>query len=166
MLFFKASVFMIVNVPFWQVLYQLRYYILATRINYHGYSQHSGEFDACYDVLSVCGTATYRLSRHLVAPYKPTHRTFDELVKLVKDHHQPPSSSTVQRFNFNLQHLCPEGRDNCVRVCGWSPLIIRTLQIWGNIRWHACLRNPRSTSSTGSTRFDIQEYALEIAQTL
>ena len=32
---------------------------------------------------------------------KPTSKTFDELVKLVKDHHQPGPSVTVQRYEFN-----------------------------------------------------------------
>ena len=51
-------------------------------------------------LLSVCGT-TYQLIRNLVAPAKPTSKFFDELVKLVKEHHQPPPSVTVQRYEFN-----------------------------------------------------------------
>ena len=52
-------------------------------------------------LLSVCGATTYQLIRNLVAPGKPTSKTFDELVKLVKDHHQPAPSVTVQRYEFN-----------------------------------------------------------------
>ena len=37
-------------------------------------------------LLSVCGTATYQLIRNLVVPGKPTDKSFDELVKLVKNH--------------------------------------------------------------------------------
>ena len=54
--------------------------------------------------LSVCGATTYQLIRNLVAPAKPTSKSFDELVKLVKDHHQPPPSVTVQRYEFNKRH--------------------------------------------------------------
>ena len=49
-------------------------------------------------LLSVCGATTYQLIRNLVAPAKPTGKSFDELVK---DHHQPPPSVTVQRYEFN-----------------------------------------------------------------
>ena len=35
------------------------------------------------------------------APAKPVDKSFRELVTLVKDHHTPPPSVTVQRFNFN-----------------------------------------------------------------
>ena len=54
-------------------------------------------------LLSVCGAETYQLIRDLVAPKKPTEHTFAKLVKLVKDHHQPPPSTIVQRFNFNTR---------------------------------------------------------------
>ena len=46
-------------------------------------------------LLSVCGATTYQLIRNLVAPAKPTSKSFDELVKLVKEHHQPPPSVTL-----------------------------------------------------------------------
>lgn len=52
-------------------------------------------------LLSVCGATTYQLIRNLVAPAKPVDKSFSELVTLVKDHHTPPPSVTVQRFNFN-----------------------------------------------------------------
>ena len=52
-------------------------------------------------LLSVCGAATYQLVRNLVAPDKPTDKSFEELVTLVKEHHTPPPSVTVQRFKFN-----------------------------------------------------------------
>ena len=38
-----------------------------------------------------------------MAPAKPISKSFTELVKLVKDHHQPPPSFIVQRFNFNMR---------------------------------------------------------------
>ena len=52
-------------------------------------------------LLSICGAATYQLIHNLVAPGKPTDKSFDELVKLVKDHHQSALSVTVQRYEFN-----------------------------------------------------------------
>ena len=39
-------------------------------------------------MLSSCGAPTYQLSRNLVAPGKPTDKTFDELIALVQDHHR------------------------------------------------------------------------------
>ena len=52
-------------------------------------------------LLSGCGASTYQLIRNLVAPAKPVDHTFAEIVKLVQDHHQPPPSAIVQRFNFH-----------------------------------------------------------------
>ena len=43
----------------------------------------------------------YQLICNLTAPDKPSSKSFDELVKLVQTHHQPPPSITVQRFNFH-----------------------------------------------------------------
>ena len=36
-----------------------------------------------------------------MAPTKPTDRTFADLVKIVKNHQQPPPPTIVQRFYFN-----------------------------------------------------------------
>ena len=54
-------------------------------------------------LLSVCGAETYRLIRDLVTPTKPTENTFAELVKIVKNRHQAPLSTIVQRFYFNTR---------------------------------------------------------------
>jgi len=54
-------------------------------------------------LLSCCGAATYQLIRNLVSPAKPTDKSFEQLVKLVTDHHQPPPSEIVQRFNFHMR---------------------------------------------------------------
>ena len=43
-------------------------------------------------LLSSCGAPTYQLIRNLTAPDKPSSKSFDELVKLVQTHHQPPPS--------------------------------------------------------------------------
>ena len=54
-------------------------------------------------LLSVCGASTYQLIRDLVAPERPSTKTFQEVVQLVKEHHQPPPSFIVQRYNFNMR---------------------------------------------------------------
>ena len=47
-------------------------------------------------LLSVCGASTYQMICNLVSPQKPSEKTFDELVKLVQEHHQPLPPVTVQ----------------------------------------------------------------------
>ncbi len=54
-------------------------------------------------LLSVCGASTYQLIRDLVAPARPSTNTFQQVVQLVKEHHQPPPSFIVQRHNFNMR---------------------------------------------------------------
>lgn len=58
-------------------------------------------------LLSVCGGKTYKLIRNLVAPEKPGEKTFNELVKIVGDHKDPPPSSCVQRCKFNTRVRAP-----------------------------------------------------------
>ena len=52
-------------------------------------------------LLSACGPATYQLIRNLVAPSKPTSKSFQEIVDLVSKHHHPQPSVIVQRFHFH-----------------------------------------------------------------
>lgn len=52
-------------------------------------------------LLSVCGASTYQLIRNLLAPAKPSSKSFKELVELVQKHLQPPPSVIVQRFTFH-----------------------------------------------------------------
>ena len=54
-------------------------------------------------LLNVCGPATYQLIRSLVAPEKPTDKTFNELVHLVTEHLTPQSSVVMKRFSFNAR---------------------------------------------------------------
>ena len=68
-------------------------------------------------LLSICGASTYQLIRDLVAPAKPISKSFAELVKLVKDHHQPPPCFIVQRFNFNMRSQ-KEGENVSAFVAG------------------------------------------------
>ena len=50
-------------------------------------------------LLSVWGASTYQLIRDPVAPNLSSAKTFAELVALVREHHQPPPSFIVQRYN-------------------------------------------------------------------
>ncbi|KAL5477909.1 hypothetical protein EMCRGX_G024764 [Ephydatia muelleri] len=52
-------------------------------------------------LLSVCGGSVYQSIRNLVAPGKPSNKSFSELVKLFRTHFCPSPSVTVQRYNFN-----------------------------------------------------------------
>lgn len=51
--------------------------------------------------LAVIGPATYTLVRNLVSPAKPGEKSYDELVKALKDHFHPTPSETVQRSRFH-----------------------------------------------------------------
>ena len=51
--------------------------------------------------VSVVGAATYKLLRSLVAPARPGNKTYEELVKLLSTHFNPPPSEIVQRFKFH-----------------------------------------------------------------
>lgn len=59
-------------------------------------------------LLTVCGSATYSLMKNLLAPAKPTDKSFSELVTLVKNHHQPKASIIVSRFKFHTSTREPE----------------------------------------------------------
>ncbi|XP_024921034.1 uncharacterized protein K02A2.6-like [Cynoglossus semilaevis] len=52
-------------------------------------------------LLSVCGAKTYKLIRNLATPQKPGEIPYANLVKLVRDHHNPKPSVIVQRFKFH-----------------------------------------------------------------
>ena len=83
----------------------------SSQEDWRSYTERLEQYFAANDVagagkqrailLSSCGASTYQLIRNLVAPDQPKGRSFYELVKLVQDHHQPPPSAIVQRFNFH-----------------------------------------------------------------
>ena len=52
-------------------------------------------------LLSTCGPPTYQLMKDLVAPEKPTQKTFKELVELVEAHKNQQPSIIVRRFHFH-----------------------------------------------------------------
>ena len=45
----------------------------------------------------MCGSKTYAIIRSLLAPTKPTDKSFEELIKLMTDHYNPAPSVIVQR---------------------------------------------------------------------
>ena len=51
--------------------------------------------------LSVVGDTTYKLIYDLVAPKKPTEKSYTELVELLTMHLKPRLSVIVERFKFN-----------------------------------------------------------------
>ena len=53
--------------------------------------------------LAVIGPTTYALVRNLVSPTKPGEKSYDELVKILKEHFNPTLSETVQRSRFQKQ---------------------------------------------------------------
>ncbi|KAG7520092.1 hypothetical protein JOB18_022969 [Solea senegalensis] len=58
-------------------------------------------------LLSSVGSQTYGLMRNLVSPAKPGDKSFDELVKLLKDHFNAKPSEIVQRCRFNSRVRMP-----------------------------------------------------------
>ena len=58
-------------------------------------------------LLSIVGAETYQLMRNLTAPAKPTEKSFDQLIKLVEEHHHPAPSVILQRFKFASRRQKP-----------------------------------------------------------
>lgn len=55
--------------------------------------------------LAVIGMTTYMLVRNLVSPAKPGEKSYNELVKALKDHFNPTPSETV---GFTVPQLFQE----------------------------------------------------------
>lgn len=58
-------------------------------------------------LLTVCGAPTYKLLRSLVDGGEVGKKSYDELVKLLKEHYNPKPSAIVQRFRFNCRVRAP-----------------------------------------------------------
>jgi len=54
-------------------------------------------------LLTVCGTPTYKLLRSLVKDGNLDTTSYDDLVKLLKDHYNLKTSVIVRRFHFNTR---------------------------------------------------------------
>ena len=52
-------------------------------------------------LLSSCGPSTYQLLRGLAMPAKPSEKSYQELVKMLKDHLNPKPNTIAERFKFN-----------------------------------------------------------------
>ena len=52
-------------------------------------------------LISVVGPATYKLIRNLVSPNKPSTKTYNQIVTIMKDHFNPKPSEIVQRYKFD-----------------------------------------------------------------
>ena len=61
-------------------------------------------------LMTVCGSATYKLMRSLAAPTDVPSLKYADLVKLVQDHYNPAPSVIAMRFKFN----------SCVHLSGES----------------------------------------------
>ena len=51
--------------------------------------------------LSVIGRSAYNLLRSLLAPTKPTEKTYEQLVEVLTKHYSPAPTEVMQRFRFN-----------------------------------------------------------------
>ena len=58
-------------------------------------------------MLSVIGPKAYKLLGSLIAPAKPGEKTYEELVKVMTQHHNPPPSEIVQRYKFHTRQRQP-----------------------------------------------------------
>jgi len=54
-------------------------------------------------LLSCYGPKTYTVIRGLVAPSKPSEKSYEELKEIVGKHYSPPSSSIMHRLKFNTR---------------------------------------------------------------
>ena len=83
----------------------------AERLEFYFTANEVQEADKQRAVLfSVCGAATYKLIKNLLASAKPSDTSFKDIVKLLTEHYQPKPSRVVQCYLFN----------SCVRKQGES----------------------------------------------
>ena len=53
------------------------------------------------ELLTRCDEDTYKLIRNLCAPSKPKEKSYEDLIKLVSEHLNPPSSEVMERCIYN-----------------------------------------------------------------
>ncbi|XP_039543047.1 uncharacterized protein K02A2.6-like [Pimephales promelas] len=58
-------------------------------------------------LISVVGPQTYSVMRNILSPTKPSEKTFQQLVTLLKNHFNPQPSEIVQRFRFDSRMKKP-----------------------------------------------------------
>ena len=57
--------------------------------------------------LSVVGPSPYKLLSSILAPVKPSEKTFEELTEVLRNHYSPPPLEVMQRFRFNTRSRKP-----------------------------------------------------------
>ena len=126
------------NTADWEVYTeQLSHFFTANKI--------SSEDQKRSVLMTVCGSATYKLMRSLAAPTDVASLKYADLVKLVQDHYNPAPSVIVMRFKFN----------SCVRLSGES---ISAYVAWLQDLAHYCVYGAtlddmlRCTNSCRSTK--------------
>ena len=55
-------------------------------------------------LLTICGTPTYSLLKDRLAPAKPSDKSYEELINLVKRHDHPKPGKIVLRYRFYTHH--------------------------------------------------------------
>ncbi len=55
--------------------------------------------------LSVMGRDAYNLLRSLIAPEKPSEKSFEELVAVLSEHYSPKPTEVMQRYRFNSRSM-------------------------------------------------------------
>ena len=76
--------------------------------------------------LSVIGPKAYQLLSNLLAPAKPGKKSYDDLVKTMSEHHDPPPSEIMQCFKVQTQ----------MRVLGESIAVyVAALRTLGQTCW-------------------------------
>ena len=83
----------------------------STQENWLSYTERLEQYFTANDIvggdkqwailLSSVSPSTYQLIRNLISLEKSTEKSFDKIVKVIAEHHQPPPSMIVQRFTFN-----------------------------------------------------------------
>ncbi|KAI7797170.1 hypothetical protein IRJ41_014565, partial [Triplophysa rosa] len=58
-------------------------------------------------LISVVGAQTYSVMRNILSPTKPSERSYQQLVTMLKDHFNPQPSEIVQRFKFDSRTKKP-----------------------------------------------------------
>ena len=53
------------------------------------------------ELLTRCDEDTYKLIRNLCAPSKPKEKSYEEFIKLVREHLNPPPSEIMERCIYN-----------------------------------------------------------------
>ena len=55
--------------------------------------------------MSSVGAETYKVIKSLAIPTKPTEKTFEEIVQLLKEHQTPKPNKIAERFKFNMRDI-------------------------------------------------------------